>query len=37
MQVITVKIRSNPTTNLLFRKIVQLPILRHLRAKLART
>jgi hypothetical protein len=37
MQVITVKIRSNPTTNVLFRKIVQLPVLRHLRAKLART
>lgn len=32
---IMVKIRSNPVTNLLFRRIVQLPGLRHLRAKLA--
>jgi radical SAM superfamily enzyme YgiQ (UPF0313 family) len=36
IQVITVRMRSNPMTNLLFRKIVQMPILRHLRAKLAR-
>lgn len=36
LQVAVVKIRSNPTANLLFRKIAQLPILRHLRAKLAK-
>ncbi len=34
--VIMVKLRSNPITNSLFRKIVQLPVLRYLRAKLAR-
>lgn len=33
--VIMVKIRSNPITNLLFRKIVQLPVLRYLRARLS--
>ena len=32
--VIMVKVRSNPITNSLFRKIVQLPALRYLRAKL---
>jgi len=36
IQVIAVKIQSNPTANLLFRKIVRLPMLRQLRAKLAR-
>lgn len=34
IRVITAKIRSNPTTNFLFRKIVQQPILSHVRAKL---
>ena len=32
---IQVKITSNPTTNFLFRKIVQWPILKHIRAKLS--
>jgi radical SAM superfamily enzyme YgiQ (UPF0313 family) len=36
IQVITVKIQSNPRTNLVLRKIVQLPVFRHLRAKLAK-
>ena len=36
IQVIITKVRSNSTTNFLFRQIVQLPILRHVRAKLAR-
>lgn len=36
IRVIAVKLRSNPTTNLLFRKIVQWPILNHVRAKLAK-
>jgi len=36
IQVIMVKVRSNPVSNLLFRKIIQLPALRRLRAKLAR-
>ena len=35
IQVIAVKLRSNPVTNFLFRQIVQLPILRYVRAKLA--
>jgi len=34
--VIAVKLRSNPTTNYIFRSIVQLPLLRNLRALLAR-
>lgn len=34
--VIATKVRSNPTTNFLFRQIVQLPILRHLRARISR-
>ncbi|MFC1490935.1 B12-binding domain-containing radical SAM protein [Candidatus Latescibacterota bacterium] len=36
IKVFATKVRSNPTTNFLFRKIVQLPILRHVRAKLAK-
>lgn len=36
IQTIGTKVRSNPTTNFLFRQIVQLPILRQVRAKLAR-
>ncbi|MCY2990062.1 MAG: radical SAM protein [Planctomycetota bacterium] len=36
MQVLLVRIRSHPTANLLFRRLVQLPGLRQLRAKLAR-
>lgn len=36
INVIFTKIRSNPTTNFLFRQIVQLPILRNLRAKLSK-
>ena len=35
IQVIVTKLRSNTTTNMLFRQIVQLPILRHVRAKFA--
>ena len=34
-QVIAAKVRSNPTSNFLFRQVVQLPILRHVRAMLA--
>ena len=36
IQVIAVKIKSNPTTNLWLRKISQLPMFRYLRVKLAR-
>ena len=36
IQVMLTKVRSNPTTNFLFRQIVQLPTLRHMRAKFAR-
>jgi radical SAM superfamily enzyme YgiQ (UPF0313 family) len=36
IMVIRVKVGSNPITNLLFRKIVQFPVLNYLRAKLAR-
>lgn len=35
IQTIMVKIRFNSTTNLLFRRIVQLPIINHIRSKLA--
>lgn len=35
IQVFVTKIRSNPSTNYLFRQIVQLPLLRQLRAKIA--
>ena len=33
IQVISVKLKSNPTTNLIFLKIVQWPIFRHVRAR----
>lgn len=36
IQVIAVKVRANPATNFLFCKIVQWPILRHMRAKFGR-
>lgn len=36
IQVITVKIQSNPIGSVLFRKVVQWPLLRHLRAKLSK-
>lgn len=35
IQTIMVKVRSNPTINSLFRRIVQAPIVNHLRSKLA--
>lgn len=37
VKVMVKKIRANSTTNLLFRRIVQLPILRNIRAKLAKS
>ncbi|MCK5605718.1 hypothetical protein KAR91_27735 [Candidatus Pacearchaeota archaeon] len=37
IQVIAIKVRSNPATNFLFRQIVQLPILRRVRDSLARS
>jgi len=37
IQVITVKIHSNPMANFLFRKIVQLPMLKYVRTKLFKT
>ena len=36
IQVFATKVRSNPITNFLFRQVVQLPILRHVRAKIAK-
>jgi hypothetical protein len=36
IKVFMIKIRSNPTTNYIFRKIVQLPVLRALRAQMVK-
>lgn len=35
IRVVIVKLRSSPRSNLIFRKTVQLPVIRHIRAKLA--